>query len=308
MGFDPIFSDAIIFSSLLALLSIGLTLTYLTTRVPNFAHASFATIGVYIALIATRVWDVAPYVAIPISFVIAGAVALSLYHFILKPLIKKNSSQAILMIATLAFDLVVIALLNITADFIVKTFQVTSREFTLRSYDAEFMGLPLIVFAAPLAIAILALTLHIMLRKTKFGIAMRAATQNSDLAETVGINVKLVYGVSWLMGGGFAGIAGALMSLWFQGDPNLGPQLIPSVFAASIVGGFLSIYGAIAGGILIGLTEVLGTRFLAGELGSWLIAYRPLIPLVFIVVTLLLAPRGLAGINWSKLRRNGSRI
>ncbi len=307
MGFDPIFSDAIIFSSLLALLSIGLTLTYLTTRVPNFAHASFATIGVYIALIATRVWDVVPYIAIPIAFVISGLVALSLYHFILKPLIRKGSSQAILMIATLAFDLVVIALLNITADFIVKTFQVTSREFTLRSYDAEFMGLPLIVFVAPLVIAILGITLHVMLKKTKFGIAMRAATQNSDLAETVGINVKLVYGVSWLLGGGFAGIAGALMSLWFQGDPNLGPLLIPSVFAASIVGGFLSIYGAIAGGILLGLTEVLGTRFLAGEFGSWLIAYRPLIPLVFIVVTLLLAPKGLAGVNWSKLRRHGSR-
>jgi len=308
LGFDPIFSDAIIFASLLGLLSIGLTLTYLTTRVPNFAHASFATIGVYIALIATRVWDAVPYIAIPIAFVISGLVALSLYQFILKPLIRKGSPQAILMIATLAFDLVVIALLNITADFIVKTFQVTSREFTLRSYDVEFMGFPLIVFVAPLTIAILAITLHIMLKKTKFGIAMRAATQNSDLAEIVGINVKLIYAVSWLLGGGIAGIAGSLMSLWFQGDPNLGTQLIPSVFAASIVGGFLSIYGAIAGGILIGLTEILGTRFLAGELGSWLIAYRPLVPLVFIVVTLLLAPRGLAGINWSRLRRNGSRI
>ena len=210
------------------------------------------------------------------------------------------------MVATLAFDLIIIALLNITADFIVKTYQVTSREFTLRSYDGEFMGLPLIVVAAPITIAILAISLHIMFRKTKFGIAMRAATKNSDLAETVGINVKLIYGVSWYLGGGIAGIAGALMSLWFQGDPNLGPVLIPSVFAASIVGGFFSIYGAIAGGLLVGLTEVLGTRFLAGEFGAWLIAYRPLIPLIFIVVTLLLAPKGLAGINWSRLRRNGS--
>ncbi len=307
LAFDPIFSDAIIFASLLALLSIGLTLTYLTTRVPNFAHASFATIGVYIALVATRVWDTTPYIAIPIAFVISGIIAVVLYTFILKPLIRKGASQAIQMIATLAFDLIMIAMLNIFADYIVKTFQVTSREFTLRSYDAEFMGLPLIVFIAPITIAILAITLHIMLKKTKFGIAMRAATENSDLAGTVGINVKLVYGVSWLMGGGFAGVAGALMSLWFQGDPNLGPQLIPSIFAASIAGGFLSIYGAIAGGILVGLTEVLGTRFLAGEIGSWLIAYRPLIPLIFIVVTLFLAPRGLAGINWSKLRRNGSR-
>lgn len=305
MAFDPVYSDAIIFASLLALLSIGLTLTYLTTRVPNFAHASFATIGVYIALVATRVWDVTPYISIPIAFVISGLVAITLYTFILKPLIRKGATQAIQMIATLAFDLIVIALLNITADYIVQTFQVTSRKFSLRSYDLEFMGMPLIVFVAPLTIAILAITLHIMLKKTKFGIAMRAATENQDLAGTVGINVKLIYGVSWLFGGGIAGIAGALMSLWFQGDPNLGPQLIPSVFAASIAGGFLSIYGAIAGGLLVGLTEILGTRFLAGEFGSWLIAYRPLIPLVFIVVTLLLAPRGLAGINWSKLRRHG---
>jgi len=304
---DPIFSDAIIFASLLALLSIGLTLTYLTTRVPNFAHASFATIGVYIALVATRVWDSTPYIAIPIAFVISGIVAVALYTFILKPLIRKGASQAIQMVATLAFDLIVIAMLNIFADYIINTYQVTSREFTLRSYDVEFMGLPLIVFAAPITIAILAITLHIVLRKTKFGIAMRAATENSDLSGIVGINVKLIFGVAWLLGGGIAGIAGALMSLWFQGDPNLGPQLIPSVFAASIVGGFFSIYGAIAGGVLVGLTEVLGTRFLAGEFGSWLIAYRPLIPLVFIVVTLLLAPRGLAGINWSRLRRHGSR-
>lgn len=307
MAVDPIFSDAIIFASLLSLLSIGLTLTYLTTRVPNFAHASFATIGVYIALIATRVWEVTPYVSLPIAFAISGIVAVMLYTFILKPLIRKGASQAIQMIATLAFDLVIIALLNITADYIVQTFQVSSREFTLRSYDAELLGMPMIVFVAPLTIAVLALTLYIMLKKTKFGIAMRAATENSDLSETVGINVKLVYGVSWMLGGGLAGIAGALMSLWFQGDPNLGPLLIPSVFAASIAGGFLSIYGAIAGGLLIGLTEVLGTRFLAGEFGSWLIAYRPLIPLVFIVVTLMLAPRGLAGINWSKLRSYGSR-
>jgi len=304
---DPIFSDAIIFASLLALLSIGLTLTYLTTRVPNFAHASFATIGVYIALVVTRVWDSTPYIAIPIAFVISGIVAVALYTFILKPLIRKGASQAIQMVATLAFDLIVIALLNIFADYIVNTYQVTSREFTLRSYDVEFMGLPLIVFAAPITIAVLAITLHIVLRKTKFGIAMRAATENSDLSGIVGINVKLIFGVAWLLGGGIAGIAGALMSLWFQGDPSLGPQLIPSVFAASIVGGFFSIYGAIAGGLLVGLTEVLGTRFLAGEFGSWLIAYRPLIPLVFIVVTLLLAPRGLAGINWSRLRRYGSR-
>ncbi|WOV93584.1 MAG: branched-chain amino acid ABC transporter permease [Candidatus Nitrosoabyssus spongiisocia] len=304
---DPIFADAVVFSSLLALLSIGLTMTYLTTRVPNFAHASFATIGVYIALIVTRVWDSNPYASIPLAFIISGLTAVALYIFILKPLARRGASQAIQMIATLAFDLIVIALLNITADYIIRTYRVLSREFTLRSYDGEFLGLPLVIFVAPITIAILLIILHIMLKKTKFGIAMKASTENEDLAGIVGINVKRIYIVSWLIGGGLAGIAGSLLSMWFQGDPNLGPMLIPGIFAASIVGGFFSIYGAIAGGILIGLTEILGTRFLAGEFGSWILAYRPLIPLIFIVVTLLIAPRGLAGINWSRLRRNESR-
>jgi len=303
LAYDPIFTDAIIYSSLLVLLSMGLTLTYLTTKVPNFAHASFATIGVYLALIASRIWESSPYVAIPIAFVISGAVALALYTFILKPLIRKGASKAIQMIATLAFDLILIALLNITADYITKNYQIISREFTLRSYDGLFMDMPMILFVAPILIIIIASTLIIVLKKTKFGIAMRAAIENPDLSGVVGINVRLVYGVSWFLGGGLAGIAGALMSMWFQGDPNLGVFLIPSIFAASISGGFASIYGAIAGGILIGMSEILGTRFLAGEFGSWLIAYRPLIPLLFIVVTLLVTPRGLAGINWYRVRR-----
>jgi len=95
LAIDPIFTDAVIFASLLALLSIGLTLTYLTTRVPNFAHASFATIGVYIALITSRVWETSPYFAIPIAFVISGVVAVALYTFILKPLIRKGASENI---------------------------------------------------------------------------------------------------------------------------------------------------------------------------------------------------------------------
>ena len=96
---DPIYTDALIYASLLAMLAIGLTLTYITTRVPNFAHASVAMVGAYIALIITRVVDVNPYISIPISFVVAGMVSLGLYMFVLKPLIRRNASKAIQMIS-----------------------------------------------------------------------------------------------------------------------------------------------------------------------------------------------------------------
>ena len=300
---DPIVSAGVIYSSLLVLLAIGLTLTYMTTRVPNFAHASFATIGVYIALVVTRVWEASPYIAIPIAFAIGGAASLGLYTFILKPLIRKGASQAIQMIATLAFDLVLLAVINIVADYVIRIYHVTAREFTLRSYDGSVSGLPLVLFVTPVAIAGIVLALHYVLRHTKFGVAMRATIENPDLSGTVGINVKLVYGVSWFLGGALAGVAGSLMSLWFQGDPSLAAILIPSIFAASIVGGFMSIYGAIAGGILVGVAEIFGTRFLAGEWGSWIIAYRPLVPLVFIVITLMVAPRGLASLDWRRIAR-----
>jgi len=167
LAYDPIFSDAIIYASLLVMLSMGLTLTYLTTKVPNFAHASFAVVGVYLALIVSRVFENSPYVAIPFAFVLSGGIALALYTFILKPLIRKGASQAIQMIATLAFDLVLIGLLNITADYIVKTFKVISREFTLRSYDGTFLDLPLILFVAPTLIVIISISLHVMLKKNK---------------------------------------------------------------------------------------------------------------------------------------------
>ena len=298
---NPVYFDAVVFASLLVLLSLGLTLTYLTTRVPNFAHASFATLGVYMTLVASRVWDTNPYIAVPIAFALSGAVAIVLYLVILKPLARRGATEAIQMIATLAFDMILIACINIFADYIVETFRVKSREFTLRSYDLEFMDLPMIVVVAPVAVVAIGVTLYLLLKKTKFGIAVRASTENPDLSGTVGINVQAVYGIAWIIAGGLAGVAGALMALWFLGDPNLGPVLIPSVFAASIAGGFASIFGAVAGGLLVGMAEVLGTRFLAGELGSWLVAYRPMIPLIIIAITLMFAPRGLAGINWSRL-------
>jgi len=114
----------------------------------------------------------------------------------------------------------------------------------------------------------------------------------------MGINVNRVYMVSWFISGGLGAMSGALLPLWWPGYPEMGTDFIVSVFAASTVGGVYSIYGAVFGGYMIGLAEVLGTSYLASWLGSWVIPYRPLIPLIAIIVTLLLAPNGVFGTNW----------
>ena len=130
---------------------------------------------------------------------------------------------------------------------------------------------------------------------------MRAAIEDPALASVVGVNVNRVYAVSWLIAGALGALSGALLPLWFPGNPDMGSKLIVSVFAASIIGGLGNVYGAVLGGFVIGFAELLGTNFLATQLGPWVIPYRPLIPLVAIVITLLLAPQGLLGIDWKGL-------
>jgi len=299
----PIFRDALVFASLLTMLSTGLTLTYMTTKVPNFAHGNFATVGAYLTLALTKVLNLNPYLTIIPSLVLGGLTALILYVLILKPLLDRGANYIVLMIATIAYDMILYSLINIFADFLSRTYKVTTRLFILKSFDFKLLGQPGLFITAPLIAILIVLALYVLLNKTKFGIGMRAAIENPSLASVVGINVNLTYAISWFISGGLAGIAGALMPIWLMCNPDVGMRLIVSIFAASIVGGLSNIYGAFAGGILIGLAEVLGTGYLSLEIGTWVIPYRPIIPLLIMAVTLLFVPRGLTGINWRKILR-----
>jgi len=299
---DPVlFLRAIIFSSLLTLLSIGLTLTYLTTRVPNFAHGTFAAVGAYITLTAVRLWKANPYNYLFLAVLLCGFIALAQYLIVFRPLMRRGATTVGLMITTLAIDFILLAGLNIYADYLTRVFKVQSRYFLFSAYDLDIMGQKGLLVVAPTLVAVTVALLYLALTKTKFGVAMRAAIEDSSLASVVGVNVNLVYAVSWFMAGGLGGLSGALLPLWFAGNPDMGSGLIVSTFAASTVGGVLSIYGAVLGGFLIGLAEILGTSYLASWLGAWVIPYRPLIPLMAIVITLLLAPSGLAGLEWRAL-------
>ncbi len=299
-------SGALIFSCLLTLLSIGLTLTYLTTKVSNFAHSAIASVGAYVTLTAVEVWQGNPYHYLFVAVLVGGGLALTQYFLVFRPLIRRGASNVVLMVATLAMELVLLSVLNIYADYLTKTFKIRSRYFFLASSDITLIGQRGLLLIAPSLTVIIATLLHLLLTRTKFGIAMRAAIEDPSLASVVGINVDLVYAVSWAVAGGLGGLSGALLPLYTPGYPEMSAIIIVSVFAASIVGGLLSIYGAVLGGLLMGLSEILGTSYLASLLGSWVIPYRPLIPLIAIVITLLLAPNGIMGVkglNAESLRR-----
>lgn len=288
-----ILADAAVYACVMAVLCMGLTLTYKITSVPNFAHTTFAILGMYMALITTKVMGLSPYHALPLAFAVSGGVALFLYCCIIRVLQRKGASYLALIISTLAFDIFMIGIVNMLADFISGSYHVISRDFTLRSFDGVILGMPAVLGVSLVLVLGLAVGLYFLLYRTRFGIQMRAAIENQSLAQVFGINTNRVFCVSWFLSGGLGGTAGVLMSVWFQGDPSLSAIILPTVFAGSIVGGFSSVWGAILGGAIVGVTEIVGTNALAGAIGYWIVPYRPLIPFLFIIVTLMVSPKGI---------------
>ena len=318
---EPLLRDAIIYSSLLVMLSTGLTFTYLTTRVPNFSHGSFATLGIYTTLTLGMLFRLNPYLSAPAAFIISGLIALTMYLAVLNPLAGRGAGYLQLMIATIAFEFLIFSFINIYADYLTANFGAIveqARTIFLRKLDlrvdfgplAQVLGMraagldePAIFIIAPATTLASVVLLHILLTKTKFGTGMRAAIENPPLAETVGINVRRAYAVSWFISGGLAGVSGSFWPLAFLGGTETGSFLLVSIFAASIVGGLNNLYGAMLGGTVIGLAEILGTAELSSIFGSWIIPYRPAIPLAAMAVTLLFAPQGLTGMRWIHIVR-----
>ena len=170
-----------------------------------------------------------------------------------------------------------------------------SRFFLLRNADFAIGSYPGILIVTILLSIFLVIGLHLLLTQTKFGISLRATVENPELAQVMGINTERIIAFSWFLTGGFAGLAGSLLPLWLQGHPGVGFQLLLSVFAASILGGLRSIYGAMIGAIIVGLAEILGSVALANVLGTWIVAYSLLIPLTVMSVILLILPEGISG-------------
>ena len=300
---DPLMRDALLYGNLLSLMSLGLTLTYITSKVPNFAHGSFVSVGSYVTLGIASIMGLNPYLSLPVAFLVGGLSATCVYAFAIRPIARRGGSLVHLMMATLAAEAVFSGLVNAFADFSQETFKVFSRSFTLRSLDFTFLGDPGVLVSSYILCIILLGSLYLLLTKTRFGVAMRATVENPSLASVLGVNADLVYSVSWFVSGGLAGVSGALLPLWIQTSPGTGTTYLLSIFCASVLGGLGSMLGAVAGGLMLGIGEIVVTGYLVNLLGFWVIPYRPVIPLVTMSLTLLLAPEGITGVLAGQARR-----
>ncbi|QOJ78066.1 branched-chain amino acid ABC transporter permease [Infirmifilum lucidum] len=290
--------NGLLYSNLLALLSIGLTLTILTSKVSNFAQGDFAVIGVYAAYTASVITRLSPYLQIPVAFA-TGALVGSLIYLLVFDQLRSRASLVTLMIVSMAIDIILRASMQLYADFLQLTLGVYSRGFIFSDVILSVFGVPVagvLVFSTATTVLLL-LALYLLLFRTKIGIAMRAAIENPSLAETLGINVRRVFAISWALSAGLAAVAGVFLPFRIPVNPDTGFALLLSIFASATLGGLTSLLGSIVGAYLIGFSETLFT-FALSSLGLST-AYRPAVSFTAIILTLLLAPGGVSSL-WSR--------
>lgn len=286
---------ALVFASELTLLSIGFTLTYLTSKIPNFAHGTYAGVGIYVSYTFAKILGISPYLGFPMAFLIGGLFSVIIYLVVIKVLTDMGGGAIVLTISTLAIQIFLTAIIQIYAYYLREKYSTYTMQFLLKEFDFELAGFPGI-FVVSISMTVgLVIVLHYMLTRTKMGIAMRATAEDPELASVLGININKIQLFSWFLTGGLACLAGAMIPLWFQSSPASGAMMITSIMAGSLLGGFDSIYGSVIGGVIVGMSEIMLTTWGQALIGVWVGEYRPMIPMIFLVIVLMIEPDGLQG-------------
>jgi branched-chain amino acid transport system permease protein len=281
-------ANGIILGSMYALIAIGFSLIYGIVRLINFAHGDIVTIGAF-AMLASVAAIGAPFlISILIVLVVGAGVGVLIERVAFRPM--RGAPQVTGFIASLA---VAIIIENVG----IMTLSAQPRNFIVPAYLSAFIRLgSLQVRAIDLAIVLLAIVLMtalaLFVRFTKVGMAMRATAENYEVARLMGINIDRMIMLAFAIGSALAAIAGLMWgSKYSQISPLMG--LIPGLkaFVAAVIGGVGSISGAMLGGYVLGLAEVLFVGLLPPEYSG----YRNVFVFSTLIVILLVMPNGLLG-------------
>lgn len=276
--------NGIVLGSIIALAAIGLTMVYGVLNFANFSHADFMTFGAYIAFVLNVALGLNIILSFFIAVAIAGALGVLLDFLVWKPMRRKNADLVSLIIISIGLSLIV-------RNAIIFIWGGSTRNFDLPvQRGIEMLGVTIThnqLIGVGTAILFMVLV-HFFLKKTKLGKAMRAISDDINLARISGIDSDKVIMWMWFIGIGLAGVAGILYGLETTIRPNMGWFLILPMFAAVILGGIGNPYGAMVGGMVIGLSQELSMLILPSE-------YKMGVSLGIMILVLLFKPRGLFG-------------
>ncbi|HEY7495208.1 MAG TPA: branched-chain amino acid ABC transporter permease [Candidatus Tectomicrobia bacterium] len=274
----------LISGSIVALGAIGLTLIYGILNFANFAHGDLMALGAYLVLFFRVSLALPMWLSFILGVLCTALLGVCLDRVWFRPLRQRQARAAILAISSLGLALI---LQNLIRMLWGPQAQYYSRAihfpFTVPVLQVRLNTQQILIFAIALGLVML---VSLFLQRTKLGKAMRATSDNFSLALVSGIDTELVVILTWLLGAGLAAAGGVLLGMSVRLQPIMGWDLLLPIFAAAILGGIGSPYGAMAGAVIIGLAEELSTPFIPTE-------YKTAVSLVLLVLVLLVRPRGL---------------
>lgn len=268
--------------SVIALAAVGLTLTCGILRLSNFAHGDFMTLGAYITwLVNSQGLNLAFSVIIGATGTILAMLVSE--YLLWKPMRDRRATSTTLIIISIGLALFI-------RNGILMIWGANNQRYDIPIVPAqEIFGLRLAtdrIWAIALAIVAIVI-LHLVLQRTKIGKAMRAVSDNIDLARVSGINVEEVVRWTWVITAILTTLGGVMFGLITTTvRPNMGWFLILPMFASVILGGIGNPYGAIAGGLVIGVAQELSVPWLGSN-------YKLGVALLIMIVILLIRPQGI---------------
>ncbi len=291
----------IILGSIITLGAIGLTLIYGIVNFGNFAHGDLMTLGAYVAFFMVNVaFPALGLTDQPIGSLSFGWVMLASFipAMIVTGLVAMAADRLVYRrLRNLRVRAVMLAIASLAIAFMIRSIVYLAWGPDFRFYNRglrTMLHLPLGVKLRPDQLVILALSwvmvlsLYIFLKSTKTGKALRAMADNPDLARVSGIATERMIALTWFIGGAMAAAAGIMLGIDSQLRPEMGWIFLLPLFAAVILGGIGNAYGALAGGIIMGVAQQVSTAFLSP-------AYKPAVAFIIMILVLLVRPQGLFG-------------
>lgn len=272
--------------SIYSIIALGYTMVYGIAKMLNFAHGDVIMIGGYVIFIAMSTMGLNPIVAVLAAVILCTVLGVTIERVAYKPL-RKASSLAVLITAIgVSYLLQNLALMIFGAD--TKSFGSVIKIPTLMLFDGKLPISGVILVTIPLCVIIM-VALSFFIKNSKTGRAMLAVSEDKDAAVLMGVNVNKTIAITFAIGSALAAIASTLM---FSAYPSLAPTsgAMPGIkaFAAAVFGGIGSIPGAMLGGILLGVIEILGRAYISSQLADAIV-------FLILILVLLIKPTGILG-------------
>lgn len=293
--------------SILVMLCIGFTFTYMMEKFPNFAHTSFASVGTICTYFLVKFYGYNPYYTWPITAIIGGILGIVLYLGIVKPIKGRAYSDITLTFTFYIISQIITQGLAIFSYWLLIDQSVLSQGFNIYNFDYRINGIPAVGIIAPSTVLLVVIVLQSFLKWSKHGIAMRATAEDENLAQGLGVNIRFVHIFSWFVSGALSALAGSIISMWLSTSVNYSDTLLINVMAGSVLGGLGSITGAIIGGLITALGTKVVIWVLTSSVGVNTGVYEGLIPIIFLFIILAIEPNGLTAINPQKISFSGAK-